>query len=89
MQITITRNEAMIPSGRDMELTRGKKIVSIYYSDSLTTVCVQNAAHAAYRGCGRVFFGTRTLEQAAASYKDKGVIAMINRAAATLAAEVA
>ena len=88
MQIMIIENEALSNGGRSMELTTGKKTISIYFTDSLTTVCVKNAAHAAYRGFGRVFSGARTLQQAAASYKDRAVIAMIETAAETLTAEV-
>ena len=88
MSILITENEVMSNGGRSIEVTNGKKTVSVYLTDSLATVCVKNASHDAYRGFGRVFSGVKVLKQAVASYRDKAVVAMIEAVSEAMVAEV-
>ena len=80
MTIQVVRSEVLENGGRAIELATEKRSVSIYLGSSFSTVCVKNAMHAAYRGCGRAFHGENRLKAAFASYKDADVKAMIEYA---------
>lgn len=62
------------------ELSSENKAVQIYVGGSFATVCVANASHRVWKGCGRVFHGQDKLGQAEASYKCGKVKAMISLA---------
>lgn len=79
MMIQIIEN-ALENGCRSIELATEKKAIRIWEGGSFTTVCVQNAMHRAWRGCGRVFHGENRLQQALESYKDSQVKAMIELA---------
>lgn len=79
MMIQVVSDE-QLDEARAIELATEKKAISIFLAEYYATVCVKNAAHAAYRGNGRIFHGEHKLQQALNSYKDNSVKAMIETA---------
>jgi len=86
MMIQLVSDNALDNNCRSLELSTGKKEIRIFIGGSFTSVCVKNAAHSVWKGCGRVFHGNDTLAQAVASYKDSAVKAMIETAMEIVAA---
>lgn len=75
--MTIVINEQSRTENRiNFELTIGKKTAFVGYSFALRSVdvCVYNASHRAWKGCGRTFW---SFEEAFAAYKSSEVKAMI------------
>ena len=84
MMIEVVADNALENNCRSIELSTDKKQISIFIGNACTSVVVKNSSHKVWRGGGRVFHGSNTLQQALASYKDGAVKAMIETAMAMI-----